>query len=144
MDVAIVAQRIGTTVIQQQDLHRTVELEHVENWDSRHSLQPQILRLAFPHHLATQHDLAHQHGLAVHPEKKTLVHFACEMSSLTHRVRFDVNLIVRETVQSCHEIEQHGHEMKNRQDFQQDTVEFVILELEVLAQHLDLVMVGKR
>ena len=33
--------------------------------------------------------------------------------------------------------------MKNCQDFQQGTVQMVILELEVLAQHLDLVMVGK-
>ena len=101
------AQRIGATVIQQEDFHRRVDLEHVENSDSRHSLQPRILHLAFPHHLATYHDLAHQRGLAVHPEKKTLAHFACERSYLTHRVRFDVNLIVGETVQSCHEIEQH-------------------------------------
>ena len=106
VDVAIVDQRIGATVIQQEVFLRKVDLEHVENWDSRHSLQPRILHLAFPHHLASQHDLAHQHGLAVHPEKKTLVHFACEMTYLTHYVRFGVNLIVGETVQSCHEIEQ--------------------------------------
>ena len=51
MDVASVAQRIGATVIQQEDFHRRDDLEHVENWDSRHSLQPRILHLAFPHHL---------------------------------------------------------------------------------------------
>ena len=106
MDVAIVAQ-IGATVIQQEDLHRRIDLEHVENWDSRHSLQPRILHLAFSHHLVSQHDLARQLVLAVQPEKKTLVHFACEVSSLIHRVHSDVNLIVGETVQNCHEIEQH-------------------------------------
>ena len=109
MDVAIVAQRIGATVSQQEDFLRKLDLdlEHVENRDSRHSLQPRILDLAFPHHLVSHHDLTHQHGLVVHPEKKTLVHFACEVSSPVHRVHSDVNLIVGETVQSCHEIEQH-------------------------------------
>ena len=107
MDVAIVAQRIGATVIQQEDFHRRVDLEHVENWDSRHSLQPRILHLASPHPLVSQHDLARQLGLAVQPEKKTPAHFACEVNLLTHRVRFDVNLIVGENVQNCHEIEQH-------------------------------------
>ena len=107
MDVAIVAQRIGTTVIQHEDFHRRDDLEHVEHWDSRHLLQPRILHLAFPHHLVSQHDVAHQHRLAVHLEKKTLVHFAREESSLIHRVHSDVNLIVGETVQNCHEIEQH-------------------------------------
>ena len=35
------AQRIGATatVVQQKDFHRRVDLEHVENWDSRHSLE---------------------------------------------------------------------------------------------------------
>ena len=101
------AQRIGEPVIQQEDFPRKADLEHVENWDSRHSLQPRILHLALPHRLVSQYDLAHQHELAVHPEKKTLVHLACEMSSLSHRVRSHVNLIVGETVQSCHEVEQH-------------------------------------
>ena len=95
------------TVEQQEDFHRRVDLEHVENWDSRHSLQLRILHLAFPHHLVSQHDLARQLGLTVHHEKKTLVHFACEVSSLTHRVRFDVNLIVGGNVQNCREVEQH-------------------------------------
>ena len=72
------AERIGATVNQQEDFHRRFDLEHVENWDSRHSLQPRILQLAFPHHLVSQHDLARQLGLAVQLEKKTLVHFACE------------------------------------------------------------------
>ena len=107
MDVAIVAQRIGATVIQHEDFHQGDDVEHVENWDSRHLFQPRILHLAFPHHLVSQHDLARQHGLAVQPEKKTLVHFAREVSSLIHRVHSDVNLIVGETVQNYHEIEQH-------------------------------------
>ena len=34
------------------------------------------------------------------------VHFAREVSSLIHRVHSDVNLIVGETVQNYHEIEQ--------------------------------------
>ena len=93
MDVAIVAQRIGATVIQQEDFHGRVDLEHVENWDSRHSLQPRILDLSFPHHLVSQHDLARQLGLAVQPEKKTL---SCALLLLT--------LIVGETVQNCHEM----------------------------------------
>ena len=105
MDVAIVAQRIGATVIQQEDYYRRDDLEHVENWG--HLLQPRILHLAIPHHLVSQHDLAHQHGLAVHLEKNTLVHFACEANLLTHRVHSDLNLIVGETVQNYHEIEQH-------------------------------------
>ena len=98
---------VAAAVIQQEDFHWRVDLEHVENWDPRHSLQPRILHLAFPHHLVSQHDLARQLGLAVQAEKKTLVHFACEANLLTHRVRFDVNLVVGETVQNCHEIEQH-------------------------------------
>ena len=49
---------------------------------------------------------------------RTLVHFACEATLLTHRVCFDVNLIVGESG-------------------------LVILDFEVLAQHLDLLMVGK-
>ena len=93
-------------LIQQEDSHRRVDLEHVEDWDSRHSLQPRILHLAFPHHLVSQHDLARQLGLAVQPEKKALVHCACEANLLTHRVRFDVNLIVGE-------IDQHRHELKS-------------------------------
>ena len=101
------AQRIGATVVQHEDFHQGDDLEHVENWDSRHLLQPRIIHFAFPHYLVSQHDLAHQHGLAVHLEKKTLVHFAREVSSLIHRVHSDVNLIVGETVQNCHEIEQH-------------------------------------
>ena len=102
------AQRIGATVVlQHEDFHQRDDLEHVENWNSRHLLQPRILHVAFPHHLVSQHDLAHQHGLAVHLEKKTLVHFAREVSSLIHRVHSDVNLIVGETVQNYHEIEQH-------------------------------------
>ena len=109
MDLAIVAQRIGVIVIQHEDFLRKVDLdlEHVEDWDCRHSLQPQILDLAFPHHLTSQYDLAHQHVLAVHLEKKILVHFAREVSSLIHRVHSDVNLIVGETVQNYHEIDQH-------------------------------------
>ena len=89
-------------LIQQEDFLRKVDLdlEHVGNRDSRHSLQPRILDLAFPHPLVSHHDLAHQHGLAVHLEEKTLVQFAWEASSLIHRVHSDVNLIVGETVQN--------------------------------------------
>ena len=100
-------QRIGATVVRHEYFHQRDDLEHVGNWNSRHLLPPRILHLAFPNHLVSQHDLAHQHGLAVHLEKKTLVHFAREVSSLIHRVHSDVNLIVGETVQNCHEIEQH-------------------------------------
>ena len=88
-------------------LGRLIQRQDVENWDSHHSLQPRILHLAFPHHLVSQHDLPHQHGLAVHPEKNTLVHFARDVCSLIHRVHSDVNLMVGATVQNCHKIEQH-------------------------------------
>ena len=80
-----------------EGFHRKVDLEHVENWDSRHSLQPRTPHLASPHHRGSHHDLANQHKLAVHHEKRTLVHFACEVSLLSHRVCSDVNLIVGET-----------------------------------------------
>ena len=103
MDVAIVVQRTGTIVVPHEHYHQKDDLEHVENWNSRHLFQ---LHLAFPHHLVSQHDLAYLNGLAVYLEK-TLVHFAREVSPLIHRVHSDVNLIVRETVQNYHEIEQH-------------------------------------
>ena len=76
MDVVSVTQRIGATatVVQQTDFHRKVHLEHVDNWDFRHSLQPRT-------------------HLAVHHAKRTLVHFACGVSLLTHRVCSDVDLI---------------------------------------------------
>ena len=38
VDVAIVAQRIGATVVQREDFHQRDDLEHVENWNSRHLL----------------------------------------------------------------------------------------------------------
>ena len=57
------------------------------------------------YHQISQHDLAHR--LAVHHEKKILVRCACEVSLLTHRVCSDLNLIVVENVQNCHEVEPH-------------------------------------
>ena len=117
MDVANVAERIGATVVQHEDFHQRDDPEHVENWDSCHLLQPRILHLAFPLQLVSQHDLAHRHGLAVHLEKKTLIHFAREVSSLIHCVHDDVNLIVGETVQNYHKIEKHWHEMTICQEF---------------------------
>ena len=82
-------QTLGATVIQQEDFHRRVDLEHVENWDSRHSLQPRIVDFAFPHHLVSQLDLARQLGLAIQLEKKTLVHFACAVSTVTKSNNID-------------------------------------------------------
>ena len=73
--------------------------------------------------MVSQHDLAQQRGLAVHPEKKTLVHFACEVSSLIHRVRSDVNAELPGFLTGCGGNCDSG-------------------VLEVPAQHLDLMMVG--
>ena len=109
MEVVTVSQKIEAiaTVVQQRNAHRRHDLEQVENWDSHHYLQSQTLHLALLKHLVSQHEQANQHGFAVNHEKKILVHFAFEVSLLTHHACFDVNLIVGETVQNFQEVEQH-------------------------------------
>ena len=92
--------------IQQRDVHRNLDLEHVEDWSCHHYLQIYVKGL-LPNFRISQHDQKNRHAFAVHHEKKILVHFAFSVNLLTQLVCYHVNQIVEENVQNCHEVEQY-------------------------------------
>ena len=76
MEVVHVSQGVEVIAIgiQQRDVHRNLDLEHVENWSCHHYLQIHVKGL-LPNHRISQHDQKERREFAVHHEKKILVHF---------------------------------------------------------------------